>query len=211
MLFFQPGGQITYKKQPMVLIDLVILHVLWQRFMEKDSHACFQCAVAPLQNVIGKVFAIGENEGMIGFRSYRKSPTSQASAQQCFSRQNLIIHLMLQKVPAHYFKPVTISHPFGAGRIKYPGAWYMDAIVYQMAHSIHICHQIGKIRKLGVVSPCVKVRRTIPVGKFLHGEGVGNKIIHSVHQHMIRQPFHQLQSFRPSIGAENFAHGSALF
>ena len=52
--------------------------------------------------------------------------------------------------------------------------------------------------------------RAVRIRKILHGKGMRDKPVDSIHQHMIQEPLHHFQAFAPPVSSENLTHGSAL-
>ena len=162
--------------------------------------------------MLRQIFTERDNQHLCRYNIIsRTAACCQESFLQPVLRNYSIGNLCLcQKLPCR-FKRHPCPGPFPAGVIQYADLPQRTSALYQMTDPVHIMHQIPEIRVLRIIPSGIEVRRTIPVRKIFHGERMGHIIIYPPDQHMIRQPFHQLQPLRPSVGAIQFAHGTPLF
>ena len=57
---------------------------------------------------------------------------------------------------------------------------------------------------------CIEMRRAVKIRERLRVKRVGYDIVDAPHKQMIRDPFHRLKAFIPSVRAKRLAHGSPL-
>ena len=124
---------------------------------------------------------------------------------QQISRNHIAVHLMLQELPNPLLETHGLSSPFGIRMIQHRRLPSSGPSVKQMTHTVHIPHQLFEKWILWVISPRVKMRRTVLVRK-RRLKCMRDKLINSTDEHVICQPLHQRDALSPSIGTEYLTH-----
>lgn len=78
----------------------------------------------------------------------------------------------------------------------------------QSRHAVHIPHEQAEFGILGVLAVGVEVGRAVGIREGCRVKGVGHKVVHAPHQHIVCQPFAQAVALGPAVSAEEFAHAS---
>lgn len=108
----------------------------------------------------------------------------------------------LQKVDKFSLTP----RPFRLSMVQHRHRRHMPPSAQQMADPVRIFIQYPVVPVLRILSPGVHMRRAVRVRERLRRERMGDEMVHSPHQHMVRHPFHQLQALRPAVSPEHLRH-----